>query len=212
MAEAMAVTGLVQNVITIGELCLRLIRHVRTYQDLPDSLQDIQAKLPLILDSLRQIQHRIEKQDYSNETKKVWEPMLKRCQDLVQKLYGLLPKYETSKEYHLGRRFLKAISALSNESGIKDIADSIHQYIQTFSFAQTTDLWAITSKASQKPAQRWLIQIPHKRDHNFVGREQPMSRLKDAIDAQLDGALSGLGGVGYKAPRSLNPELTLMLH
>jgi len=211
MAEAMAVIGLVQNVITIGELCLRLIRQVRTYQDLPDSLQDIQAKLPLILDSLRKIEHRIEEQDCSNETKKVWEPMLKRCQDLVQKLYDFLPKYETSKDYHLGRRVLKAISALSNESGIKDIADSIHQYIQTFSFAQTTDLWGSTSKAGREPAQEWLIQIPHKREHDFVGREQAMSQLKEAIDGQRDSALSGLGGVGYKAPNYLNPNSMLML-
>ena len=39
-----------------------------------------------------------------------------------------------------------------------------------------------------------------------------MSRLKEAIDGQLDSALSGLGGVGYKAASSRNPNLTLMLY
>ena len=196
--EAVAIVGLVQNVISIGELCLRLIRQVKTYQNLPDSLQDIQAKLPLILDSLRKIEHRIDEETCSSDTKEVYEPMLRRCQDLVQKLYDALPKYETSRDHHLGRRVLKAISTLSNESGIKDIANSIHQYIETFSFAQTTDLWGSASTAGPENKREWLVQIPHKRDYNFVGREQAMSRLKEAIKCRHDTALSGLGGVGYR--------------
>lgn len=195
--EAVAVVGLVQNIITIGELCLKLIRQVRTYQNLPESLQDIQAKLPLILDSLRKIEQRLNEQTCSNETKKVYEPMLKRCYDLVQKLYDVLPKYETPKDTRLGRRVLNAISTISNETGIKEIATSIHQYIETFSFAQTTDLWGLSSAVGLGQSKEWLVQIPHNRDGSFVGREEAMSQLRAFIESRRDCALSGLGGVGY---------------
>ena len=195
--EALAVIGLVQNVIAIGELCLKLIRQVRTYQNLPDSLQDIQAKLPLIIDSLRKIEQRLEEQTCSSETKNLYEPMLQRCHDLVQKLYDALPKYESSKDARLGRRVINAISTLSNESGIKEIATSIHQYIETFSFAQTTDIWGSISASGRGKKKQWMIQIPHQRDTHFVGREAIMSQLRESIENQQDCALSGLGGVGY---------------
>ena len=194
--EAVAVICLVQNIITIGELCLKLIRQVRTYQNLPESLQDIQAKLPLILDSLRKIERRLSEQTYDNETKKLYEPMLKRCHDLVQKLHDLLPKYDTSKDPRLGRRVLNAISTLSNETGIKDIANSIHQYIETFSFAQTTELWGSGSAARAGKSRDWLIQIPHRRDGNFVGREDIKVKIRECVQGRRDCALSGLGGVG----------------
>jgi hypothetical protein len=94
MAEALAVVGIVANIVQLLEFSTTVLHRLKEYQsslgEIPRSFSQISKELPLLLHTLQQIQEAIAAGYVEIETKKALLPVIKGCQEQVGLLESIL--------------------------------------------------------------------------------------------------------------------------
>ena len=85
MAEALAVVGIVANIVQLFDFGSKILHRLTEFQssveNVPESFRHIKAKLPLLLHTLQQTKEAIEAGSIKDDTKKALLPAIEGCWD-----------------------------------------------------------------------------------------------------------------------------------
>ncbi|KAF2464103.1 TPR-like protein [Lindgomyces ingoldianus] len=197
MAEALAVVGIVANIVQLVDFGSRVLKRLEEYQsslaEIPEAFRHLKAELPMLLDALQQTKAGIDAGSMQDETKKALVPAVEGCGVQIKALNEVIAKALPASGDSWARRGGKAIGSLRYDAKVQKITAIIRGYIQTLTYHAAISLRPLAVPQSH-PAP--CSTTPFQRDPHFVDRSilaeidfknrQSTSRL----------ALVGLGGVG----------------
>ncbi|KAH8727392.1 P-loop containing nucleoside triphosphate hydrolase protein [Phaeosphaeriaceae sp. PMI808] len=198
MAEALAVVGIVANIIQLVDFGSRVLKRLEEYQselgDIPEAFRHIKTELPVLLDALRQTKAAIDAGSIQDESKKALLPAVEGCAVQIKALDDVIAKALPASGDSWARRGRKALGSLRYDAKVEKVTAVVRGYIQTLTFHAAASLRPLTDRTLPRPAPS--SNVPFRRDPHFVDRhilseihcksQQPASRV----------ALVGLGGVG----------------
>ena len=96
MAEALAVVGIVANIIQLVDFGSRVLKRLKEYWsklgDIPEVFRHIKAELPVLLDALRQTKAAIDAGSMQDNSKKALIPAVKGYKIQIQLLDDVIMK------------------------------------------------------------------------------------------------------------------------
>ncbi|KAF1974637.1 TPR-like protein [Bimuria novae-zelandiae CBS 107.79] len=198
MAEALAVVGIVANIIQLVDFGSRVLKRLEEYQselgDIPETFRHIKTELPVLLDALRQTKAAIDAGSIQKESKKALLPAVEGCAVQIKALDDVIAKALPVLGDSWARRGRKALGSFRYDTKIDKITAVVRGYIQTLTYHAATSLRPLTDRTLSRSAPS--SNVPFRRDPHFVDRhilseihcksQEPASRV----------ALVGLGGVG----------------
>lgn len=226
MAEALAIIGLVTNVIQLAqysiEICERAKGFAKNASDLPKSFQGLQACLPMIKNSLSEIYSRIESERIDESTCQTILPVVENCESHLKELQTIFKDILPSNGASKWTYFVKAVSSMARERDVKRLADAIDQDVRLLTLYYATDGSVQAANARLMPPisvsmlNMQSVSITHLKDTdklnaetpfllryarnpNFVGREAHMKDIESKLQNNASHnrvVLIGLGGIG----------------
>ncbi|KAH8726910.1 TPR domain protein [Phaeosphaeriaceae sp. PMI808] len=198
MAEALAVVGIVANIIQLVDFSSRVLKRLEEYQselgDIPEAFRHIKTELPVLLDALRQTKAAIDAGSIQDESKKALLPAVEGCAAQIKALDDVIAKALPAPGDSRARRGRKALGSFRYDAKVEKVTAVVRGYIQTLSFHAAASLRPLIDRTLPRPAPS--SNVPFRRDPHFVDRhilseihcksQQPASRV----------ALVGLGGIG----------------
>jgi hypothetical protein len=116
MAEALAVVGIVANIIQLVDFGSRVLKRLEEYQsklgEIPEAFRHIKAELPVLLDALRQTKAAIDAGSIQDETKKALLPAVEGCGVQIKSLDDVIVKALPASGDSWARRGRKALGSL----------------------------------------------------------------------------------------------------
>lgn len=138
MAEALAVVGVVANMVQLidfgSKVLLRLNEFQSNAREIPKTFQHIKAELPVLLDTLEQTKTAIETGSIRDETKKALLPAIDGCRRQIESLDILIMKVLPLAGDSWRERSRKAISSLRQDAKVGKIRSDLQGYIQTLTY------------------------------------------------------------------------------
>ena len=96
MAEALAVVGLVSAIVQFVEFGTKVVSRLHEFlssvNDMPKTFQDINNRLPIVIDSLKRTQPQADAHEISDETAEALKPAMDGCVTKVKLLEKILAK------------------------------------------------------------------------------------------------------------------------
>ncbi|KAF2194645.1 TPR domain protein [Zopfia rhizophila CBS 207.26] len=198
MAEALAVVGIVANIVQLVDFGSRVLKRLEEYQskrgDIPEPFRHIKAELPVLLDALRQTQSAIHAGSMRDESKRALLPAVEGCGVQIRLVDDVIAEALPASSDSWVRRGRKALASLRYNAKVEKITTVVRGYIQTLTYHAAASLRPLAERNLPGPIP--CSTVPFRRDPHFVDRQilaeidcknqQPASRL----------ALIGLGGVG----------------
>lgn len=214
MAEALAAIGLVSAIIQFTEFGAKIVARLNEFgsnvNDLPKAFRSIKINLPVILDSLEHTKRNANTGEISQATASALEPLVEECFEQVKQLQDILDKNLPTNSAKNWQRRLQAIKSLSHEKDVEQISSKLDRCVQTLTFYYTSHHSELFNRLaidetsqhrvhSQTASSRGpLFMVPFHRDDQFVGREEILAELDEALKNQHRRVvLAGIGGVGY---------------
>lgn len=199
MAEALAVIGLVGNIIAFVDFAQKVTSRLNEFsnnlKDCPKSLKQIQTQLPLIIDGIRMIKGRADSGKLDDDAKAALEPVIWECQQQTQRLGEILDDVLPESNSSSWERRKKAIRSLATDRKVEDISEALNRYLHTLTF------YHVIEGSRPDPVVRntfWLV--PFDRNLTFVGRNAVFDKIDQSFNvregSQPKVALCGLGGIG----------------
>ena len=155
MAEALAVVGIIANIVQLVEFGSKILHRLTEFQssvqDVPESFRHIKAKLPLLLHTLQQTKEAIDAGRVNDETTKTLDPIIQGCREQIELLDATLAKTLPSPNDTPGKRRIKAILSIPQDAKVEKIVKTLHSYIRTLTFyyaAVSSTLRPLTGKYS----------------------------------------------------------------
>jgi hypothetical protein len=200
MAEALVVAGLVSAIVQFIDFGSKIIERLDEFKsnvdNVPKSFRDIEAGVPLLLDTLKRTKKEAEAQCYDERTLQALLPVVENCRSQVELLNDTLLKTLPNPGDGTWRRTKKAFQCVDQEKKVQQITTTIQRYVQVLILHQV----AGASKLDSKPKPTAFRLVPFDRNAHFVGREKIFERLEKAFIvkdcSRPIAALCGLGGVG----------------
>ncbi|OCL02771.1 TPR-like protein [Glonium stellatum] len=200
MAEALAVIGIVANIIQLVDFGSRVLKRLEDYQsklgEVPEAFRHIKAELPALLDALQQTKAAIDAGSLQDKTEKALLPAVEGCGVQIGLLNDVIIKALPESGDSWTRRGKKAARSLWYDAKVEKITAVVRGYIQTLTYhaATSSTLRPLADRTLSRPAPSSTV--PFRRDPHFVDRE-----ILAEIDAKSQKsasrvALVGLGGVG----------------
>ena len=220
MAEALAVVGIVANIIQLVDFGSQVLKRLEEYQskpgDIPEMFRHIKAELPVLLDALRQTKVAIDAGSMQDNSKKALIPAVKGCGIQIQLLNDVIVKALPVLGDSWAIRGRKALRSLWYDVKVEKITAVVRGYIQTLTFhaATSSTLRPLAGIALQCFKQHvriltapFLIDrtlprpapsstVPFRRDPRFINREILTEIQSKSQQSASRVALIGLGGVG----------------
>ena len=138
MAEALAVVGVVSNIVQLVDFGSKVLRRLDDFQtslgETPKVFRHIKTELPILLDTLKQTQVAIEKGAIRDETKQALVPVVNGCRTQVELLDGIIEKGLVLPGDSWRRKGSKAITSLWQDSKVKNITTDLRNYIQSLTY------------------------------------------------------------------------------
>ena len=138
MAEALAVVGIVTNIIQLVDFGSRVLKRLEEYQsklgEVPEAFRHIKAELPVLLDALRQTKAAIDAGSMQDETKKALLPAVKGCGIQIKLLDDVIVKALPASGASWARRSRKALGSLRYDAKVEKIIAVVRGYIQTLTY------------------------------------------------------------------------------
>lgn len=199
MAEALAVIGLVGNIVAFVEFSQKVVTRLDEFSNnlkySTKSLKQIQTELPLIIDAIQRIKDRADSGKLDDNAKTSLGPVVLECQQQAQRLSDILDNILPASDSSTWERRKKAILSLKTDRKVEEISKALGRYVQTLTFYHVID------GARPDPVVEntfWLI--PFDRNPMFVGRDVVFEKIHEAFNvregSQPKTALYGLGGIG----------------
>jgi hypothetical protein len=200
MAEALVVAGLVSAIVQFIDFGSKIIERLDEFKsnlgNVPKSFRDIEAEIPLLLDTLKRTMEEAEAQCYGKGTLQALLPVVEDCRSQVELLNDTLLKTLPNPGDGKWRRTKKALYSVEQEKKVQQIARTIHRRVRLLTYHQV----AGASKLDSKPKSMAFWLVPFDQNAHFVGREKIFERLEKAFTvkdcSRPRAALCGLGGVG----------------
>ncbi|KAH0543478.1 hypothetical protein FGG08_002243 [Glutinoglossum americanum] len=138
MAEALAVVGIVANIIQLVDLGSRVLKRLEEYQsdlgEIPEVFLHIKTELPVLLDALRQTKTAIDTGCMQDETKKALLPAVEGCGVQIKALDNVIAEVLPVSDDSWARRRRKAFRSLRRDAKVGKITAVVRGYIQTLTF------------------------------------------------------------------------------
>ena len=227
MAEALAVVGLVSAIVQFIDFSSKIVNRLDEFQaevaDGPKVYQDVQNRLPLMLDLVNKIQVRVAAGQIDRPSQVTMLPIIESCISQVSLLGDLLSKALPQANDTSWARGKKAIRSVIRESEMEKIdhnlrtnfellvqAETLHRLEvrgskldQTVNVFMPSQLQNVMASPPPKSLDRseltstyFVFMVPFQRDPKFLGRKNVMKELVEKFQDQRQVALAGLGGVG----------------
>ncbi|OCK73508.1 hypothetical protein K432DRAFT_233234, partial [Lepidopterella palustris CBS 459.81] len=196
MAEALAVVGIVANIIQLVDFGTRVLNRLNQYQstvtEIPEAFRHIKSELPVLLDALRQTKVAIDAGSLQDESKRALLPAVEGCSVQIKALDKVIEKALPASSDSWARRGRKALRSLQYDSKVEKITAVIRGYVQTLTYHA-----AASSKSSAGlPPPTPSSTVPFRRDDDFVSRDSLTKIRQISARPAARAALVGLGGVG----------------
>ena len=227
MAEALAVVGLVSAIVQFIDFSTKIVNRLDEFQaevaDGPKVYQDVQNRLPLMLDLVNKIQVRVAAGQIDRPSQVTMLPIIESCISQVSLLGNLLSKALPEANDSSWARGKKAFRSVIRESEMEKIdhnlrtnfellvqAETLHRLeVRGSKLDQTVNVFMppqqqnVTVSPPRKSLDRsasvstqFVFMVPFQRDPKFLGRKRVMEELVEKFQDQRQVALAGLGGVG----------------
>lgn len=138
MAEALAVAGVVSNIVQLVDFGSKVLGRLDDFQsslgETPKVFRHIKTELPILLDTLKQTKLAVEKGSVKDETKNALIPVVDGCRAQIELLDGIIGKVVPLTGDSWRRKGSKAIASLWQDSKVKNITAVLRNYIQTLTY------------------------------------------------------------------------------
>lgn len=152
MAEALAVVGIVANIVQLVTFGSQVLKRLEEYQsklgDIPEAFRHIKAELPVLLDALRQTQSAIDAGSIPDESKTALLPAVEGCRVQIKLLDEVIAKALPASSDSWARRGRKALGSLRYDAKVERITAVIRGYIQTLTYHAAASLRPSAGKCS----------------------------------------------------------------
>jgi hypothetical protein len=142
MAEALAVVGIVANIIQLVNFGSRVLKRLEEYQsklgDIPEVFRHIKAELPVLLDALRQTKAAIDAGYMQDDSKKALIPAIEGCGIQIQSLDNVIVKALPALGDSWATRGRKALRSFRYDAKVEKITAVVRGYIQTLTYHAAT--------------------------------------------------------------------------
>ena len=228
MAEALAVVGLVSAIVQFVDFSTKIVNRLDEFQaevaDGPKVYQDVQNRLPLMLDLVNKIQVRVAAGQIDRPSQVTMLPIIESCISQVSLLGELLSKALPQAKDSSWARGKKAFRSVIRESEMEKIdhnlrtnfellvqAETLHRLeVRGSKLDQTVNVFMPPQQQnvavspppqnslhrSESASKQFVFMVPFQRDPKFLGRKNVMEELVEKFRNQRQVALAGLGGVG----------------
>ena len=144
MAEAIVVVGLISSICQILQFSVSAMNRLHEFHlsagHTPKTFQDIEAQLPLLIDTLKRIHKRAEAGACSEDTQVASLSVIKNCGLQVEALNILLRKVLPSPSDSLLMRTKKSLSSLFLEGEVQQIRKTLRQSVALLTYHQSAVL------------------------------------------------------------------------
>ena len=215
-AEALAVVGIVANILQLVDFSSKAISRVKEFgedaQDIPKTFRDIQTGLPLVVHTLSEIQTRVSDGQVPEESCKALKGVLGDCEAKLAELKIIFEKVLPQDGDSKGKRVLKGLVSLRQDKKVEEISQALWRSLQSLTLFHVVaaptirEIQALvenTSKLDLTPSPASVVQryftVPTLSSKEFVGREETMADLGSRLclsGTHCRVAVVGLGGVG----------------
>ena len=138
MAEALAVVGIVANIIQLVDFGTRVLKRPEEYQstlvEIPKTFRHIKAELPVLLDALRQTKAAIDAGLLEDESKVALLPVVEGCSVQIKALDEMIEKALPALSDSWTRRGRRALQSIRYESKVEKATVVIRGYFQTLTY------------------------------------------------------------------------------
>ncbi|KAF2476755.1 TPR-like protein [Lindgomyces ingoldianus] len=198
MAEALAVVGIIANIIQLVDFGTRVLDRLNQYQstvvEIPEAFRHIKSELPVVLDALRQTKAAIDAGLLQDESKRALLPAVEGCSEQIKALDEVIKKTLPGSSDSWARRGRKALWSLRYDAKMEKITAVIRGYVQTLTYHAATSSKPSTGYTLPPPTPSSTV--PFRRDDDFVSRDSLTKIRQISARPAARAALVGLGGVG----------------
>ncbi|KAF2473618.1 TPR-like protein [Lindgomyces ingoldianus] len=198
MAEAVAVVGIVANIIQLVGFGSKVLKRLEEYQsrlgEIPEAFRHIKTELPVLLDALQETKASIEAGSMQDKSRIALLPAIKGCAEQIKALDDLTKKALPALGDSWARRSRKALGSLRYDAKVEKITAVVRGYIQTLTYHAATSLRPLADRTLARPAPSSTV--PFRRDPHFVDRHILSEIHSKSQQSAFRTALVGLGGVG----------------
>jgi hypothetical protein len=170
-AEALAVVGIIANVIALVQLAEDIIERVNDFSssahDAPKVFRDLGIILPLVANTLSKTKARVDRGEVDEETCKAILPVVNGCFTKLTELKDILAKVAPNAGASKMRIVLKAISSTFVEKKVQRISAAIRDYIQALTLHHAEAAGLTTQERSLL-----LLQTKATEESSAVGVQQ----------------------------------------
>jgi len=139
MGEALAVVGIIANIVQLVDFGSKILHRLSEFQSsiegVPESFRHIKAELPVLLNTLQQTKEAVEAGSVRDETMKALLPAIEGCRIQIRSLDDVLLKILPASGDSWTKRSTKALRmSLRYDSKVEKITDTVRKYIQTLTY------------------------------------------------------------------------------
>lgn len=160
MAEALAVVGVVSNIVGLIDISLKLYDRLRRtltdVDEIPKSLRPIKTELPVLIKTLEDIGKALKQRKLDVEIIQVIEPAVNGCATSICELELLLAGVLLNPKDRRSKKLWKAWKSIVKESEVNKSVVAIRGYVGTLTFylaASSSFLQPVTGKKSTSRTQ-----------------------------------------------------------
>lgn len=191
MAEGLAIVGLVSAIVQLTNFGTKIVKRLHEFQeevnDCPKAFQDIQDRLPLIVELMREIKAQIDAGQVSCTSQEMMFPVIQRCLTQVEvldnQLIKAMPRFDDSS----WRRGKKAFFSVVRQAEVERIDSALKDNFNLL--VQVRTMQSVTSQRrwDHQSSQRHAVQLTVASQHNtfVVETRSPKSpELRRVIDPE----------------------------
>jgi hypothetical protein len=134
MAEALAVAGVVANIVQLVDFGSKVLDRLNDYHsslgEVPKVFKNIKDELPILLATLNQIKGTVEKGSIGEKTKKDILLVVNGCQTQITQLDDLINRLLPQKGDSWRTKTSKAFRSLHQDTKVNKITDILRTHIQ----------------------------------------------------------------------------------
>lgn len=138
MAEATATVGFAASLLQLIDFSAKILSRLDEYRsgmsEVPVALRQFNNTLPLLCDTLQEIQKAADAGSFKTHTKVALTRAVDGCHDQLRQADSILAKYLPRPQDSRLQRGVKAISSIGQDGKIERISKDLQIYIHTLTF------------------------------------------------------------------------------
>ncbi|KAJ5616419.1 hypothetical protein N7537_001533 [Penicillium hordei] len=195
--EALAVVGLVSNIICFVQTGSKLVKRIQDYNsniaELPSAFKGVSLRLPLLIEIIDRTKAQAESGKFTVSTQDALQAVVEDCNRQIESLDNIFTKILPDTSDTSWKRKRKALSSVAKESKIEQISRILQGHVLILTYHQAM---GVVTPVADKPVVDTVFFVPFTRDPNFVGRADVFDEIDRRFKSESRVSLAGIGGVG----------------